>query len=122
IPKLLAEGFAFRGSLGQGMRGHTAFAHYVRSLRESLSEYRCDILDCVSERDRAFARIRCSGLHTGAFRGFAPTGRRVHWLAAALFRFEQGLISELWVLGDLAGLDELLQQNAAAKSQSVGQP
>ena len=114
IPELLAEGFAFRGSLGSEMCGRKAFEDYVRSVRGSLSNYRCEILDCVTEGDRAFAKMRFSGLHTGAFRGYQPTSKPVHWLGAALFRIERGTISELWVLGDLAGLDDVLQHNHVA--------
>lgn len=116
VPELLAEGFAFRGSLGSELRGREAFVHYVRSVRGSLSNYRCEILDCVSEGDQAFARMRFCGLHTGPFRGYAPTGRLVSWDGAALFRFEGGVIAELWVLGDLAGLDRVLKENAAARA------
>ncbi len=118
IPDLLTKGFAFRGSLGSEMRGHTAFADYVRSIRDSLSDYRCTILNCVSEGDQGFARMHFSGFHTGVFRGYPPTGRSIGWFGAALFRFEHGLISELWVLGDLAGLDRALQQNAGAVSEN----
>jgi hypothetical protein len=35
----------------------------------------------------------------------------VRWLGAALFRLEPSTIRELWVLGDLAGLDALLKKN-----------
>jgi predicted ester cyclase len=114
IQGLLARAFVFRGSLGSEMVGHEAFGNYVRSVRGALGSYNCEILDCVEEGDRAFARMRFSGLHTGPFRGFQPTGKPVHWHGAALFRFEQGVITELWVLGDLAGLDQLLRQNQAA--------
>ena len=114
IPALLSAEFLFRGSLGREMRGHQAFSDYVCSVRGSLSSYRCEILDCVSEGDSAFARMRFSGLHIGVFRGFQPTQRQVQWLGAALFRFERGIIAELWVLGDLAGLDYVLTTNQAA--------
>jgi steroid delta-isomerase-like uncharacterized protein len=113
-PELLAEGFVFRGSLGSEMVGRGAFGDYVRSVRGALGGYNCEILDCVAEGDRAFARMRFSGMHTGPFRGFQPTGKPVHWHGAALFRLERGLIAELWVLGDLAGLDQVLRQNQAA--------
>ena len=56
--------------------------------------------------------MRFSGVHTGEFRGYAPSGLPVHWLGAALFRFDHGKIAELWVLGDLMGLDALLAKNA----------
>ncbi|MCX5742957.1 MAG: ester cyclase [Proteobacteria bacterium] len=114
IPELLAEGFVFRGSLGNEMRGHEAFKDYVRSVRGSLSNYRCEILDCVTEGVCAFSRMRFSGLHTGVFRGYQPTSKEVYWLGAALFNFERGFISELWVLGDLASLDHVLKTNQVA--------
>jgi predicted ester cyclase len=110
---LLAPDFAFRGSLGDALRGRAAFIEYVRGVRGALSGYRCEILDCVAEGDRAFARMRFSGRHTAPLRGHGPTGKEVHWLGAALFRFEGPAIAELWVLGDLAGLDALLRANAA---------
>jgi steroid delta-isomerase-like uncharacterized protein len=113
---LLAAGFEFRGSLGTELSGHDAFKDYVRSVRNSLSDYRCEILDCVAEGGRAFAKMRFSGRHTASFRGYEPTGKPVYWLGAALFRFEAGRIAEIWVLGDLAGLDALLQESRRTKA------
>jgi steroid delta-isomerase-like uncharacterized protein len=114
VSSLLAEDFVFRGSLGSSTRGHEAFLSYVRSVRGSLAEYRCDILDCVSENKQAFARMRFCGRHVGPFRGHPPTGKLVEWQGAALFSFERGVIAELWVLGDLNGLDEVLRANAGS--------
>ena len=113
IPGLLAEDFAFRGSLGTEMRGHQSFKDYVCSVRGCLSNYRCEILDCVTEGDRAFAKMNFSGMHTGVFRGYLPTHNEIHWLGAALFHFKHDLITELWVLGDLLGLDDDLKTNQA---------
>jgi steroid delta-isomerase-like uncharacterized protein len=112
--QLLTLDFAFRGSLGDKLRGQEAFLDYVRAVRDALADYHCEILDCVAEGDRAFARMRFSGRHVGAMRGFAPTGREVSWLGAALFRFGGEAIAELWVLGDLIALDEQLRGEPAA--------
>lgn len=109
---LLSEDFSFRGSLGPEMRGRKAFIEYVQSVRTALARYHCEILDCVAEENKAFAKMRFSGIHVAPFRGFKPTQRPVHWLGAALFRFENQTIAELWVLGDLAGLDSLLAEYA----------
>jgi steroid delta-isomerase-like uncharacterized protein len=108
---LLANDFWFRGSLGTEMHGHDAFKDYVRSVRGALTDYRCEILACVAEGNQAFAQMRFVGRHVGSFRGHPPTGKPVQWLGAALFRFDAGAIAELWVLGDLAGLDALLVAN-----------
>ena len=110
---LLATDFAFRGSPGPETYGRTAFCDYVRSVRTALANYRCDILDCVTEGEKVFAKMRFSGTHVGVFRGFQPSGKTVQWLGAALFRTQAHRIVQLWVLGDLAALDETLRKNAA---------
>ena len=113
--ELLAPDFLFRGSLGQEMKGVPDFESYVRSVREVLAEYKCEILTCVAKGNQAFAKMRFSGRHVAAFRGYQPTGQIVEWLGAALFRFQESVITELWVLGDLAGLDALLRKQAENK-------
>jgi steroid delta-isomerase-like uncharacterized protein len=109
---LLAVDFCFRGSLGAELRGADAFKDYVRSVRGALSDYHCEILECVSEGNRAFAKMRFSGIHVASFRGYPPTGKPVHWLGAALFLFDRDRIADLWVLGDLVSLEAILQANA----------
>jgi predicted ester cyclase len=118
IPELLTTDFAFRGSLGAEMQGHAAFWAYVCGVRKALDPYRCDILECVTESPYAFARMRFSGVHVGDFRGYAPTGLPLHWEGAAHFRFESARIRELWVLGDLAGLEAVLKSNARADAEN----
>jgi predicted ester cyclase len=112
IPELIHADFTFRGSLGPTMTGHAAFSAYVDGVTEALADYRCTILDVVSEGERAFARMRFEGIHQAQFLGFAPTGRRVEWAGAALFTLKSDKIADLWVLGDLQGLREQLQRNA----------
>ena len=113
IAELATDDFSFRGSLGPELRGAEAFMDYARSVRTALADYRCQILACVQEGDRAFARMLFGGRHAAAFRGFEPTGRPIQWAGAALFTFRGKRIASLWVLGDLDSLDELLRANAA---------
>ena len=116
LDDLLAEDFAFRGSLGTQTSGRSAFMEYVYGVRGSLAQYHCEILACVTEAPHAFARMQFSGLHVAPFRGQEPTGKPVQWEGAALFTFRAELIASLWVLGDLAGLDAVLQRNAASQN------
>lgn len=120
--ELLSEGFCFRGSLGREMRGRDAFLEYVRSVRGALADYHCEIIDCLAAGTKAFAKMRFGGVHVAAFRGYQPTGKAVHWLGAALFCFDAGRIAELWVLGDLAGLDAVLRENAKGVVAHVVRP
>lgn len=112
IPALLCPDFTFRGSLGQEKTGHAGFASYVDFVHEALAEYRCEILDLVVEEPKAFARMHFSGIHRGDFFGYSPTGSRVEWAGTALFTFWEGQVAELWVLGDVHGLLQLLDRNA----------
>ncbi len=115
IPQLFHEDCVFRGSLGAERRGHQQLADYVREVTGALSGYRCEIETLVVEGERAFARMRFTGRHTGRFLGFAPTGAEVAWEGAALFETDAGRIRTLWVLGDLAGLTAKLELQAAGE-------
>jgi len=112
--EILAPDFRFRGSLGAELVGIPSFLEYVRSVRTALEDYRCDVLVCVTEGDRAFAKMRFSGRHVGVFRGYQPAGRPVDWLGAALFEFQRSQIVDLWVLGDLVSLEAALARNQAS--------
>jgi predicted ester cyclase len=78
----------------------------------ALADYRCTILDLISEGDRVFARMRFEGIHRRPFMGFSPIGKPVEWSGAALFTLEAGKIADLWVLGDVDGLESRLARNA----------
>lgn len=112
IPVLLHDNFTFRGSLGQARVGHEGFGSYVDFVHAALAGYRCDILDLVVEDAKAFARMRFSGIHRGEFFGYAPSGKAVEWMGSALFSFDGEKLADLWVLGDLHGLLQLLETNA----------
>jgi predicted ester cyclase len=113
VPKLLRDGFTFRGSLGTERKGHGEFTAYVSMVRGALDDYRCEILDLVTDDLRAFARMRFSGVHTGEFLGYAPSGKRIEWMGAALFTAaKDGRIADLWVLGDIQALTSQLRVNA----------
>ncbi len=113
IADVLDANFTFRGSLGDEKKGHSGFADYVDRVHEALAEYRCVIDDLVVEPPKAFARLRFGGRHVGKFRGYEPTGKDVRWIGAALFTFEGEKIVDVWVLGDLHGLDSTLKRNAS---------
>ena len=112
IPALLRPDVTFQGSLGQTKTGHDGFASYLDFVHVALAEYRCDIVDLVVEEPKAFARMRFSGIHRGEFFGYPPTGKPIEWVGSALFTFRDGQIADLWVLGDVHGLLQLLDRNA----------
>jgi steroid delta-isomerase-like uncharacterized protein len=116
VDDLMAADCTFQGSLGREMRGREAFREYVRMVRGALANYRCDVLECITQGNQAFAKVRFSGTHVAPFRGFEPTGKQVEWLGAALFGFGKSHINSVWVLGDLASLDTMLAENREGHS------
>lgn len=111
VSEVLHPDITFRGSLGPIKKGHAEFIDYLSSVTTSLAEYRCDIEELVEEGDRVVARMTFSGIHVAPFLGFEATGKRVSWAGAAFFRFENNLVKDLWVLGDLYGLHAELNDN-----------
>ena len=102
--EILAESFRFRGSLGAERVGPDGFIAYMRDVHRALGDYRCVIDELVTDGDRAAARMRFTGKHRAEFLGVAATGRQITWTGASFFRFEDGKIADLWVLGDLVEL------------------
>ena len=104
IPVLLANDLEFRGSLGQVKHGHAEFAEYMDFIERAFPDFTNDIQEFISEGDKAFARLSYSGTHSGELFGVAPTGRRIQYADAAVFRFRGDRLAAVWVLGDLFGL------------------
>ncbi len=111
IPSVLHEDFTFRGSLGQEKRGHGGFADYVDMVHTALADYRCIIEELVEEGEKVFAKMTFSGIHRNDFMGYAPSQKTVSWKGCALFTFRGHWIADVWVLGDLKGLENQLLRN-----------
>lgn len=113
IPKLFTDDCIFRGSIGQEKRGHEGIAEYVTLITDALGDFESTIHQVICENQNAYARIRFAGHHQGEFMGYAPSGKSVSWIGTVEFQFKNGLISELWALGDLHGLVQQLRTNDA---------
>jgi len=109
--ELLHVDVTFRGSVGLGANGRREVCDYVRMITTALSGYRCDVESLIVEGDRAAAKVRFSGVHTGEFLGYPPTGRHVEWMGAAFFMATEDRLRDIWVLGDLETLRAQLGSN-----------
>ncbi len=102
----------FRGSLGQTKVGFDEFGEYVDYIQAFASDFHNEVLSTITERNRTFARLSYTGTHQGEVFGLAPTGKRFEYSGAAVFTFSDGLISDVWVLGDVYGLTKQLSIDA----------
>ena len=117
--KILSPDFRFRASLGPELRGPGGFIAYLRAVRAALENFTCSIEEIVANGDHAAARMRFHGRHTGTMFGIAATGRDITWSGAAFFTVGNGVIIELWVLGDVEAVRRQLTPEQPLVSFSV---
>ena len=116
---ILHPDFRFRASLGPELRGPGGFIAYLRSVRAALENFTCTIDELIATEDRAAARMSFHGVHRGKFFGIAPTGREIRWSGAAFFKIGNGMIAELWVLGDIEAVRRQLSPEQSLESFKV---
>lgn len=108
IAEICHEDIVFRGSLGEEVKGHAGVAQYMDRIRAAFPDFLNVIEDTISENDKVFARLTYRGTHQGTVLGFAPTGKRVTYVGAAVFTVRKNKIASVWVLGDLYNLVQQL--------------
>ncbi|MCB5169608.1 ester cyclase [Streptomyces bambusae] len=107
--RYLTADFRNHGSHDDSMRGPEAFKHTIRIQQSAFSEIKYEILDFISQGDKAAIRWVMHGKHTGPFIGIAPTGLQVQHQAIIWFRFEGDKIAERWGIVDNFSLQRFLQ-------------
>ena len=108
-PEILHPEVWFRGSIGLGASGRTEVCNYISMVTTALSDYRCDVQSVIANGDRAAVKVCFSGIHVGEFLGYQPTGCGVEWMGAGFFASAEGLLQDIWVLGDMATLKAQLE-------------
>jgi steroid delta-isomerase-like uncharacterized protein len=104
----LAPGITFRGSLGQTTVGLDGWRSYRDQIRRAAPDFHNELLDLIATDNRAAARLRFTGTHRATLIDIPPTGRVFSYTGAAFFTVANGLITDIWVLGDLDGLRQQL--------------
>jgi predicted ester cyclase len=110
VDEVLAEDFAFHGSLGDEAHGRTAWRAYRDRVRAAAPDFNNEVIDLIWCNDRAAVRLRYAGHHRGDLLGIAGTGRRFEYDGTGFFTSKNGVLSAAWVLGDLDSLRRQLTQ------------
>jgi predicted ester cyclase len=113
VDEILGPGFAFRGSLGDEVRGREGWRGYRDTVRVALPDLHNEVMDLVVSGDRAAARLRYTGHHVGTVLGVRGRGAAIEFAGAAFFTAADGLLTSAWVLGDLDGLRPQLGADAS---------
>lgn len=93
----------FDHAAGHAMSADEVIAH-SRGLHAIFGELSVEAEDIVAEGDLVAARMVWRGVHTGAWQGIAPTGKRVEFRGMTFWRVRDGSITARWANIDYAGL------------------
>jgi len=77
VDDTLGTTFEFRGSLGQQTTGRDEWRSYRDFIRAGSADFHNEVVALVGEGQRAAARLRYTGTHTGSLLGLPATGRRL---------------------------------------------
>ena len=89
-------------------QGLSAYVAGLKAVVRAFPDYTWQLHRLLVDDPWVSAHFFDSGSHRGAWRGVAPTGRRVHTQEFALYRWSGGRIAEVWVTADdLYLLDQL---------------
>jgi steroid delta-isomerase-like uncharacterized protein len=76
--------------------------------RAAFPDLRVTVDLIIGEGDFVVGRWTATGTHSGPWGGIEPSGRRITFSAANIFRFEDGKVAEIWNHRDDLGLREQL--------------
>lgn len=90
------------------LRGVDAWASAWVAAHEGLDELAHTVVSVTGTTDQAAARVRVTGIHTGAFLGVPPTERHLAVDQALFMTVASGRITQMWEIVDTgAGLRQL---------------
>ena len=93
---------------GSETRGIPGMRQDVRDLHDAFPDWSEDIKLIVAEGDLVVIHYVSAGTNQGQWLGKPPTGRRVQVNEISIFRMEDGLIAEQWLLPDLGSMQQQL--------------
>jgi predicted ester cyclase len=82
-------------------------------LKASLTGYRLDVFDQITEGTKVVTRWRLGGVHTGTILGIPPSGREVHLSGISIDRIVAGQSVEHWSEGNFGRFLEILRGGTA---------
>jgi len=82
--------------------GHSTVQGILRSLRQSFSDIQVEVDILLEGESRIAWQRTLRATHTGKFKNFPASGLQMVWRDMVTSQFCDGLITEEWVLTDLA--------------------
>jgi predicted ester cyclase len=99
---LYAPGYVYHTTSGDMTAEQSK--HYDEGLFAAFPDLNISIEDMFAEGDSIVVRYTLRATHQGAFRGIAPTGKRIMISGIEIDRLAGGKFTETWSISDTFGL------------------
>ena len=76
------------------------FQAFVTQAREAVPNLHKEIEDTIATAEKVVVRYTMTGTQQGEFKGIPPTGEDVEIAGIAIFRVDDGTITEAWIVSD----------------------
>lgn len=87
--------------------------NFLRAYHEAFADLTVRIEQLIATDDDMAVRYVATGTHSGNFRGYPPTGRRMSTWAVSFLHFAGDQVTSEWVGADYLGLFEQLGVTAS---------
>ncbi len=99
LDKLMAPDFVLHMH-GQQTQGWAVGRQVVEDEIKAFPDFHVAIEDIIAEGNKVCVRLEETGTHKGEYHGLAPTGNRLSYAVAAIWRIVEGKITEGWIVYD----------------------
>jgi predicted ester cyclase len=82
--------------------GHSTVQNVLSALIRAFSNIEVKVEILLEGADRIAWQRTMTATHSGAFKGFSASGRKIVWRDMVVSKFDGGLIKEEWLSTDLA--------------------
>ena len=103
LDKITTDDFAFKPMIGEGGLEKKAMLKMIGGVLDAFSDHTNRIDDIVAEGDKVSVRMTVTGVHTGQWGKFAPTGKSFKIAECFFLRIENGKIAEYMGIKDALG-------------------
>ncbi|MFA9372710.1 ester cyclase [Poseidonibacter sp.] len=108
IDILFDDDITFHGSLNISTTGKKEFSEYMDTILTGIPNLFHSIIHLVDNNDSIAVRTLYNGRHTGQLFEYKASQNKILYNGASFFKFNNGKIIDIWVLGDLNTLTKQL--------------
>ena len=108
IDILFDDNITFFGSLGIAVSGKEEFRKYMDTILTGVPNLFHSVLTIIEEGDNIAVKALYVGKHTGKLFDYEASNNKIAYNGASFFKFRDGKIVDIWVLGDLKNLIQQL--------------